>query len=197
MDSLPHTIETCYPHIYTVSVQHAGETEFEYAKPGYKHKVRTVRSVTKSIIATLYGIAIQQGYLNNLDAPVMSYFPEYRSGKLDASTNRITIRHLLTMTSGLDSSDRQPKGYFRSKNWVRFYLERLVKYEPGTRVPVQLCRFTRTVSPVVQTHLTECARLCQTTFIHAAGHYTQPVVARSARLLSWRVRTRPFLCQSV
>lgn len=133
MDSLQQTIESHYPHIYTVSVCHAGEVVFEFARPGYKHKVRTVRSVTKSIISTLYGIAIQQGYLNSLDEPVLPYFPEYRSGKVDANAGKITIRHLLTMTSGLDCSDRQPKGYFRSKNWVRFYLERPVKYEPGTR----------------------------------------------------------------
>ena len=62
-----------------------------------------------------------------------STFPECRSFNLDNKTHDVTFRHLLTMTSGLDCSDQRPKGYFRSENWTRFYLERKITHIPGTK----------------------------------------------------------------
>ncbi len=133
MDSLAKTIKSTYPHIFTTTVHKSGELVFETYKGGYKNKVRTTRSITKSIISTLYGIAIQQGYLNNLDEKIISYFPEYRSSKLDKQIEKVTIRHLLSMTSGIDCSDKQPKGFFRSSNWSKFYIQRPILHEPGVK----------------------------------------------------------------
>ena len=59
-----------------------------------------VRSVTKSIVGLLVGVAVREGAIKDLDAPAISYFPEYP----DLNTperRRVTLRHLLTMTSGL------------------------------------------------------------------------------------------------
>lgn len=133
MESLTQTIKNTYPHIFTTTVHKSGELVFEMHKSGYKNRVRTTRSITKSVISTLYGIAIHQGYLKSLDEKVISYFPEYWSEHLDAKVQAVSIRHLLSMTSGFDCTDRHPKGFFRSKNWTKFYLERKIIHDPGSK----------------------------------------------------------------
>lgn len=56
-------------------------------------------SVAKSFVSTLVGIAIQEGFITGLDDPVTVYIPELL--ERDPQFERITIRHLLMMTSGL------------------------------------------------------------------------------------------------
>lgn len=55
-------------------------------------------SATKSIVGLLIGIAYDEGYIESLDDKVSKYLPEFKEGDKD----KITIRHLLTMSSGLD-----------------------------------------------------------------------------------------------
>jgi CubicO group peptidase (beta-lactamase class C family) len=55
-------------------------------------------SVAKSIIGILVGIAMDEGKIKSLDEPVYKYYPEYDSGE----NRKLKIRHLLTMSSGLN-----------------------------------------------------------------------------------------------
>jgi CubicO group peptidase (beta-lactamase class C family) len=62
--------------------------------------LRDVRSVTKSIISLLFGIAMADHAIVSLDSPVLDYFPEYKD--LQTSERRkIRLKDLLPMTSGL------------------------------------------------------------------------------------------------
>lgn len=54
-------------------------------------------SVAKSVTSILIGAAIQDGYIKSLDAPVTDYIHELKGGAYDG----VTIRELLTMTSGV------------------------------------------------------------------------------------------------
>jgi len=54
-------------------------------------------SMAKSIISLLVGCAIDDGFIDSLDQPVGDFIPEFLEGK----KSEITIRHLLTMSSGL------------------------------------------------------------------------------------------------
>jgi CubicO group peptidase (beta-lactamase class C family) len=54
-------------------------------------------SVAKSVTSTLIGAAIQDGYIKSLDAPVTDYIPELKGSAYEG----VTIRQLLTMTSGV------------------------------------------------------------------------------------------------
>jgi CubicO group peptidase (beta-lactamase class C family) len=59
-------------------------------------------SVTKSITSTLIGAAIEDGYIHGLDDKVSDYLPELRGSVYDD----VTIRNLITMTSGVKWSER-------------------------------------------------------------------------------------------
>jgi CubicO group peptidase (beta-lactamase class C family) len=95
--------------------------------------VHEVASVTKSIMTTLIGIAADQGKLS-LDDPMLSFFPERTVANRDARKEAITVRHLATMTSGLDctaEADEQTLQEMRvTDDWVQFALDRPVRWEP-------------------------------------------------------------------
>jgi CubicO group peptidase (beta-lactamase class C family) len=73
-----------------------------------------VRSVTKSVTSALTGLLFQMGLLDSLDQKVLDLFPEYVSFKVDERMHNVTVRHLLTMTSGLpsDTDFELPSGYY-------------------------------------------------------------------------------------
>jgi CubicO group peptidase (beta-lactamase class C family) len=59
------------------------------------------RSATKSVISLLLGIAIDHGLVKGIDEPVLSFFPEYADLRTPEK-DRITLRHLITMSAGLE-----------------------------------------------------------------------------------------------
>jgi CubicO group peptidase (beta-lactamase class C family) len=72
---------------------------------GYgRDSIVTSFSVAKSYIATLVGIALDKQLITNLDEPVTRYVPELLDR--DQRFQRITLRHLLTMSSGLRWDER-------------------------------------------------------------------------------------------
>jgi CubicO group peptidase (beta-lactamase class C family) len=99
-----------------------------------------LRSITKSVTALLVGIAIDRSWFDNLDAPVFSFFPQHDDLRTPEK-DRVTLRHLLTMTSGLT----WPEGavsYYDASNVLRkmeaasdpsrFFLEQPLDAAPGT-----------------------------------------------------------------
>ncbi len=97
--------------------------------------VHELASVTKSLMTTLIGIAADQGKLS-LDDTMLSFFPEYTVANRDAPKERITVRHLASMSSGLectaDNDEQTLKEMRTSQDWVQFTLDRKVMFEPGT-----------------------------------------------------------------
>lgn len=61
-----------------------------------------VASVTKSVLALLVGIAIGQGAMAGVDEPLSAFFPEHAQGPNAAALQRVTLRHLLTLSPGFD-----------------------------------------------------------------------------------------------
>ena len=66
-------------------------------------RLATVFSVSKSITSLMCGIAVDDGYIHSIDDAVTDYIPELK--KKDPRWQRLTIRHLLNMQSGLDFDD--------------------------------------------------------------------------------------------
>ena len=88
-----------------------------------KNDLHNIYSATKSITSLLIGIAIDHGYINNVNQTLLDFFPDllYPSN----SKSQITIEHLLTMTSGIpDEID-----YY--KNTVKNILNLTLLDEPG------------------------------------------------------------------
>jgi CubicO group peptidase (beta-lactamase class C family) len=81
-------------------VLHGDELLYEaYFNGSSREATQTSFSVAKSFASTLIGIAIDEGYVASLADPVTAYVPELL--ERDERFADITIRHLLTMTSGL------------------------------------------------------------------------------------------------
>jgi CubicO group peptidase (beta-lactamase class C family) len=59
-----------------------------------------IRSITKSIVSALIGMAIDKGIIRSVNDPVLDYIPQLKSADNNVRKKQITIRHLLTMTSG-------------------------------------------------------------------------------------------------
>ncbi|CAA9464257.1 MAG: Beta-lactamase class C-like and penicillin binding proteins (PBPs) superfamily [uncultured Rubrobacteraceae bacterium] len=68
---------------------------------GYdRESTQTSFSIAKSFLSALIGIAIKEGHIGSVDDPITKYVPELKQPGVD----KITIRHLLTMPSGLEYS---------------------------------------------------------------------------------------------
>jgi CubicO group peptidase (beta-lactamase class C family) len=75
----------------------------EYFRGYEQDDLQSLYSITKSVISTLYGIAMEQGYLSSLDQKMLDYFEVYQPiQNMDSAKASITIRHLLSMSAGLD-----------------------------------------------------------------------------------------------
>jgi CubicO group peptidase (beta-lactamase class C family) len=112
-------------------VSYRGRLVLEWYGPGYTEPAYTMSSV-KSWTALLVGLLIRDGLLASVDEPVFSYFPEWRAGR----DSGVTIRQLLTMTSGLRGRTTA-SGADRSIGYVEdklAYLATLVlDWKPGER----------------------------------------------------------------
>ena len=95
-----------------------------------------LHSASKSYTGALIGIAIEEGYIDSVDDPLSKYLPQVLEQE-DTRKQQLTLRHLLTHTSGLEwyewGSGYSNWNEFRSAdNWVDYILGRSLVYEPGT-----------------------------------------------------------------
>ncbi len=104
-------------------------------RAGLKH---AVNSTTKGIVATLTGMAIQDGLIASRDAPVLDFFADRKVANVDASKKAMTLGHLLDMTSGMNwtepLSDAVPETMLqlgRARDWQGFVLDRPMAQAPG------------------------------------------------------------------
>lgn len=111
--------------------------------------VHDVASVTKSVTSALIGIAIAKGFIASEDTPVLDFFPEYKQQYQHTGKEKITIRHLVTMTSGLDQNAggsgmaafNEPAlmQMIARPNWLEFALGLPLMHEPGSTFGYNSC----------------------------------------------------------
>jgi CubicO group peptidase (beta-lactamase class C family) len=134
-------IQGQYPDVHSVLIVDKGTLVLE--EYFYEYEADTVhplRSATKSFIATLMGLAIEDGLIASVRQPVLPYFEkDYREiANLTERKRRITIEDLLTQRSGLDCDDWNPNSpghevrMGRTEDWVKFFLDLPMLHEPGT-----------------------------------------------------------------
>ena len=119
------------PRLHSLLVSQRGMVIFErYFNGRRETSPANVKSVSKSVIATLVGIAADRKLLS-LNDPLGKYFPELT----DAAKRAITIEDVLTMRSGLEStSSRNYGAWVQSPNWVRHALTKPLLAAPGTQM---------------------------------------------------------------
>ena len=109
------------------------DAHFEPYDGSFPHNLA---SVTKSVMTTLIAIAADQGRVD-LDAPVVSYFPDRTIANLDERKERLTVRHLTRMVNGMQSGCFEGDlptidGMRAHPDWVQGALDRPMAAEPGT-----------------------------------------------------------------
>ena len=67
-----------------------------------------LRSVTKSIVGLLYGIALDRGLVPPPDAPLLAQFPEYPDLAADPRRAHLTMSARLNMTLGMEWDEQRP-----------------------------------------------------------------------------------------
>lgn len=118
------------PRLHSLLVAQRGSIMLERYFNGRRETgPANVKSVSKSVIAALVGIAADRQLLS-LDQPIATYFPDLPEPK-----RGITIEQLLTMQSGLEStSNRNYGAWVQSSNWVRHALAKPLLAAPGTQM---------------------------------------------------------------
>jgi CubicO group peptidase (beta-lactamase class C family) len=101
--------------------------------------LHTMQSVTKTVTSVVIGVATARREFPQLDTPVLTFFDPAKVANVDDRKRRMTLRHLLTMTSGLDWDEDVPYSDPRndssrmeaSFDWVRYAIDRPMAQEPG------------------------------------------------------------------
>lgn len=91
-----------------------------------------IKSVSKCLISTLAGIALNEQKLDSLTAPVISFFPDFDMLNPDTLMDDLHLDHLLKMSSGLDYLENETEGVLFSEHWVRNILSLPFAFQPGT-----------------------------------------------------------------
>lgn len=98
-------------------------------------KSHNLRSATKSIMSILLGIALDKQYISSIDEKIYKLLPDYNFKK-DTLKNEITIKHLITMKSGLASIEKGVnalKFLFNNGDWVKYILNLPLESKPGDK----------------------------------------------------------------
>jgi CubicO group peptidase (beta-lactamase class C family) len=139
LDDLDAIVPDGYPQVRSVLVVRHGylvvERYWHGVKAGDGHDVR---SVTKSFVSALVGIALRDRQLQGLDQTVEELLADHLPATADPRLRRVTLEQLLTMTSGLAGDDSSLGGddaisdrMLESRDWVRHVLGRRLETAPG------------------------------------------------------------------
>lgn len=112
----------------------------EYFHTYWRETIHDVRSAGKSITALLLGIAIDKRLIASEEQRLSEFFPGMRPGGASADAFAdITLRHLLTMSSGIDADDAddrspgQTSRWLNREDWVRYALALPMRSTPGEK----------------------------------------------------------------
>ncbi len=154
IDRLTANIESgAYPNLHSLLIAKEGRLVYEKYFTGddqywgqkmkqVEHSAYTlhdVRSISKSVVSACIGIALDQGRISSIDQPIFDYFPEYHY-LLVHGKEAVTIRHLLTMTSGFawdedvshTNKENTEMQMIFSEDPVAFVLGRTLVSRPGS-----------------------------------------------------------------
>ncbi len=165
-------------YIHSFLVLRHGKLVAERYFNGYTaYAADSVKSVSKSILSALAGIALQRRHLKSVEQNLATLLPDVVSETRYADKIPITLKHLLTMHSGLYSIRRETyRTWVQSANWVTHVLEKPLEWTPGT-----VFSYSTGDSHLVAVALTKAAGI--SAFDFAQQHLFQPL---GIRLTAWK-----------
>ncbi|MBM4159669.1 MAG: serine hydrolase [Ignavibacteria bacterium] len=105
----------------------------------FREKVHHLASTTKSVTSTLVGIAIDQGFIRDVEDPIYQYLPAY-SSLFSEDKKRIRICDMLTMTPGFEwrqfgvSDDRNDgMRMWNTDDVIGYVLQKPLEAKPGEK----------------------------------------------------------------
>jgi CubicO group peptidase (beta-lactamase class C family) len=118
--------------LHSLLVARGGKLVLEEYFHGYgPGDLEAIASCTKSVASLLVGIARDRGHAIGLDASVLDFFPDLAE-RSAPGWDRVTVRHLLTMSAGLDWTDEEAESvHGAGPELFRRVLARHVTGEPG------------------------------------------------------------------
>jgi CubicO group peptidase (beta-lactamase class C family) len=132
-----------YGNIHSILVVENNDLVIEQYYNGWERdRLHFLASTTKSFNSILIGIAIDQGKIKNVNQKVLSFFPEYETLEKDTRKHQMTIKDLLTMTSGFkwdentfppDDPKNMGNQMEQTADWLKSALSLPMDTLPGTK----------------------------------------------------------------
>jgi CubicO group peptidase (beta-lactamase class C family) len=103
--------------------------------------LHSMQSVSKTVTSIIFGIAMTRGdFKANLSTPILKYFDVGKVKNVDDRKRRMTLKDVLTMTTGLDWNENVPYDDPRSDSslmeatddWVQYVIDKPMAKDPGT-----------------------------------------------------------------
>jgi len=97
-----------------------------------------IYSCTKSVMSTLIGIAVESGEIPSVDSKVLDLLSNRRPSTTSPWKEEMTLKNLLTMTSGIDARDDYPDNWLwldrmlNATDAIQYCLDLNVTVKPGT-----------------------------------------------------------------
>lgn len=106
-----------------------------YFYPYQKGLLHSMNSCTKSVISAMTGMAIEEGDIHGVNDKILDYYSDSNIANVDSRKRDITIRDMLTMTSGLDwefINDESTSQMIQTEDWAKYTLDLPMREQPGT-----------------------------------------------------------------
>ena len=129
-----------YINIHSILVSKDNKLIVEKYFDGYSRDLlHSIRSISKCITAILLGIAVDKGFINDINEGIFNYLPDYQHLK-NEENEKITIHHLASMSAGLEwreadisyeNENNDETSMYADGDWVGYTLRKRLVSEPG------------------------------------------------------------------
>ncbi len=131
-----------YENVLSMLIVKNGKLVHEaYSPYCQRNTLHWMASITKTITSTLIGIAIDKGLIKSADTKLYELLPQFADDFKDSEKREIALKHIMTMTSGLEWNEQvsynDPRNsewqMVESEEWMSFVASHPVRDEPGKR----------------------------------------------------------------
>ncbi|SFH47420.1 serine hydrolase domain-containing protein [Modicisalibacter xianhensis] len=124
------------PRLHSLVVAHQGEKVIEYTAKGESlSEPANIKSLAKTLMSAMVGIAIQRGVIEGVDQPIVDLLDTRIPDEASPRIDNITVGNLLSMQAGLERTSGPNYGaWVASDNWIDYVLTRPFVAEPGGRM---------------------------------------------------------------